>query len=585
MGSTTITLSSDQYQGEDTRVLDEVDWVRSYYDGVSGTVLTTLHAHTDSFLNTLPATSLKITDAQGLVLIADTFPDNFDTLTKPTNLQVTYATSRNGYKELVVHLHNYEENAITVSKVSLLSGIAESSIQPVVIEAGNHQVLLFDVSAINMGPTSVWTITLTLDDGTVSSFGGRLIKEHFPIEDWPKGDQDPYPVDECIPKNFDTLYNELHIDTHFYKHNTCGDDTDEAVFSAAVASQSTSNPWFLLPSETFWDEELEKVPPASAGPAILASALADEIDSSYEKAWEAWYRVLKQEENTAAVGSGPYPTYLGGHFNTLNGAFSGESDIQGMDYYVAGCAPHATAFMQTMRIQGAYDYLYNSRQNMKPLPTWGYSQAFCVDCWEHYALNGNELVVQMASVISAGAKGLMLFQSDIRSKTDEKQGNEKAWDQAGKFLASVKFMGESLRVSDVEGGKMTTSADPDHEAIVNVLGGPETSIVMFISVNCDGYSDVTCYVPGSPGRHWDWKNIVVDSTRVELPQNLITLAKSADKTLSEYFEVGEVHNGNFKTDPEDVSISIDESGSYTVEKMKLGTTGTVVRMFMLRAKQ
>ena len=169
MGSTTITLSSDQYQGEDTRVLDEVDWVRSYYDGVSGTVLTTLHAHTDSFLNTLPATSLKITDAQGLVLIADTFPDNYDTLTKPINLQVTYATSRNGYKELVVHLHNYEENTVTVSKVSLLSGIAESSIQPVVIEAGNHQVLLFDVSAINMGPTSVWTITLTLDDGTVSS--------------------------------------------------------------------------------------------------------------------------------------------------------------------------------------------------------------------------------------------------------------------------------------------------------------------------------------------------------------------------------------------------------------------------------
>ena len=144
-------------------------------------------------------------------------------------------------------------------------------------------------------------------------------------------------------------------------------------------------------------------------------SLADEIDSSYEKAWEMWYRVLKLEENTAAANSGPYPSYTGGHFNTFNGAFSGGSDIQGMDYYVAGCAPHATAFMQTMRFQGAYDYLYNSRQNMKPLPTWGYSQAFCTDCWENYALNGNELVGQMASVVSAGAKGLMLFQSDIHT--------------------------------------------------------------------------------------------------------------------------------------------------------------------------
>ena len=57
------------------------------------------------------------------------------------------------------------------------------------------------------------------------------------------------------------------------------------------------------------------------------------------------------------------------------------------------------------------------------------------------------------------------------------------------------------------------------------------------------------------------------------------------RALDKLIEIGEVHNGNFKTDPEDVSISIDESGSYTVEKMKLGTTGTVVRMFMLRVKQ
>merc|ERR1711871_1778709 len=230
-------------------------------------------------------------------------------------------------------------------------------------------------------------------------------------------------------------------------------------------------------------------------------------------------------------------------------------------------------------------YLYNSRQNMKPLPTWGYSQAFCVDCWEHYALNGNELVVQMASVISAGAKGLMLFQIDIRSKTDEKQGNEKAWNQAGEFLASVRFMGEALRVSDVEGGKLTTSANPDHEAIVNVLGGPETSIVMFMNINANGYSDVTCYVPGSGGRHWDWKEVVVDETTVELPQNLIGLAKSAGKTISEYYEIGEVKKGKFSDDPDNVELKIDDDGSYKVKGMKLGISGTVVRTFMLRVKQ
>ena len=60
-------------------------------------------------------------------------------------------------------------------------------------------------------------------------------------------------------------------------------------------------------------------------------------------------------------------TYDGGHSNRLNGAFSGVTDIQGMDFYIAGCAPHITAWAQDQRIQGAYDYLYNTRQNMKPL--------------------------------------------------------------------------------------------------------------------------------------------------------------------------------------------------------------------------
>ena len=584
MGQTTLILSSNQYKGDDTRVLDEVDWIRCYYDELSGTVLTTMHAHTDSYLQSLSTTALKVIDANGMELIHDNFPDSYDSLIQQATVQVTYTTSRKGYKELIVHLHNYGNNSVTINKVSLLSGILDSTIQPILLEANNHEVLLFDVSSFDMGPTSIWTITLTLDDGTMTSYGGRLIKEYYPIEDWPKSDQMPYPIEECNPDNFNILYDELYIDTHFYKHKTCGTDTDQLVFDAAVTSQDSDKPFFLFPSESFWTEEVEDVPPNSAASAILASALADEIDSSYENAWDMWFRVLKQEENTAAADSGPYPTYTGGHFNTFNGAFAGGSDIQGMDYYVAGCAPHATAFMQVMRIQGAYDYLYNSRQNMKPLPTWGYSQAFCIDCWENYALNGNELVTQMASVVSAGGKGIMLFQSDVRSKTDDKRGNEDAWNQAGEFLASVSFLRDYLRVSDVEGGKLTTSANPDHEAIVNVLGGPETSIVMFMNINANGYSDVTCYVPGSGGRHWDWKEVNVKETTIEMTQNLINLAKNAGKTPSEYFEIGEVAKGKFKDSPKDVEMIINDDGSYTLKNMKLGISGTVVRTFLLRVK-
>ena len=190
----------------------------------------------------------------------------------------------------------------------------------------------------------------------------------------------------------------------------------------------------------------------------------------------------------------------------------------------------------------------------------------------------------MASVVSAGGKGIMLFQSDVRSKTDDKRGNEDAWNQAGDFLASVSFLRDYLRVSDVEGGKLTTSANPDHEAIVNVLGGPETSIVMFMNINANGYSDVTCYVPGSGGRHWDWKEVNVKETTIEMTQNLINLAKNAGKTPSEYFEIGEVAKGKFKDSPKDVEMMINDDGSYTLKNMKLGISGTVVRTFLLRVK-
>lgn len=182
-------------------------------------------------------------------------------------------------------------------------------------------------------------------------------------------------------------------------------------------------PWFVLPSESYWTEDVGHLPPASAYNAIAAAFLGDESDDSFDKTWDVWTRQMKAEENMAASSDVRYATYDGGHVNHYNGAFAGVTDIQGMDFYVAGCAPHITFAVQTMRIQGSYDYLYTSRQNMKPIPSWGYTQAFCVSCWSGYPLNAGELLVQFASVISAGSKGIMLFQSDVNSK----QADENAW--------------------------------------------------------------------------------------------------------------------------------------------------------------
>jgi len=43
--------------------------------------------------------------------------------------------------------------------------------------------------------------------------------------------------------------------------------------------------------------------------------------------------------------------------------------VQGIDFYVAACAPHITAWGFGVPLRGAYDYLRNTRDNHMPLPT------------------------------------------------------------------------------------------------------------------------------------------------------------------------------------------------------------------------
>ncbi len=84
-----------------------------------------------------------------------------------------------------------------------------------------------------------------------------------------------------------------------------------------------------------------------------------------------------------------------------------------------------------MRIQGPHDYLFNTRENHKPLVTWGYSQAFYST-----PINSGELTAQVASVFAAGCKGMMLFQSD----ESQQSSNSNTWKAAENMLASFYFI-------------------------------------------------------------------------------------------------------------------------------------------------
>ena len=78
--------------------------MRCYYDKLTGSVITSLHVDSDDMLNSID--KHEVTDANGNTVVAAEQISASDSFQK-SKLQVTYATTRNNYKEMVIHMHNY----------------------------------------------------------------------------------------------------------------------------------------------------------------------------------------------------------------------------------------------------------------------------------------------------------------------------------------------------------------------------------------------------------------------------------------------------------------------------------------------
>ena len=291
--------------------------------------------------------------------------------------------------------------------------------------------------------------------------------------------------------------------------------------------------------------------------------MGDEVDSHYNNTFEQWVKALNRRLWYNAL-----PTYQGSHVNHYVGAFAGITDIQSVDYYCAGCAPHVTSDSEPMRIQGPHDYIFNTRQNHKPLVTWGYSQAFYSK-----PIHGNELIAQVASVFAAGCKGIQLFQSDITQKSS----NSDAWNDATYILSSFYEVREHLRIGDVEGAFLINGDDLSKLEMVSVIRSDGVMIVIVISTNCSGYNQVLC----TGGTHWYWKNYVIDSIDIQLPIDFVL-----DKNGQSDYMLQEVHRGDIHNSTNGVvnGVSLSYDSSTNIAKMKnvtMGENGDVFRVFMI----
>ena len=111
------------------------------------------------------------------------------------------------------------------------------------------------------------------------------------------------------------------------------------------------------------------VPFSTVTEDILAVSISIGDDTSPENAAKTWETVELAKSTLPFL-----MTYQGGNTTSYAGIFSGLTDIQGKEFYIAGCTNHITSYTSGMRIQSTYNYTKNTRDNQMPLPHWATTQ-------------------------------------------------------------------------------------------------------------------------------------------------------------------------------------------------------------------
>ena len=223
------------------------------------------------------------------------------------------------------------------------------------------------------------------------------------------------------------------------------------------------------------------------------------------------------------------PVYNGAKTNKNVGSFAGMTDIQGIDFYVAACAPHITRWGTHPPLRGAYDYLRNTRNNHMPLPTWQYAQGLHPG-WNKDGLLGlvhvqpdpQEILVQAMSVVAAGGKGIMWFQVN----QEEAAHSPARWDAVSDANWMIRGVRDYLREGDITGMAFT-----DGEAVVDMIRSGEALVVPVINLAVSrAPTDVACagaFLSEATVPHW----ILADQTLS------VTVTVPTDFGVAEIFEV------------------------------------------------
>jgi hypothetical protein len=483
-----------------------------------------------------------------------------------TPVPLTWVTVTDDFSSFVIHLKNTDTAAHTATRVLVngrdVLGGDTACIPDATVGAGEAVMWTVPLCA----PTeagAAWTVVVEFADAPPSVGVGRVLRPHYPVEAWTNGD-------DCAFSGDDATYFDKHLaagfDTNYMYRGGNGSCSYDPVAMINTVAPALSDFNVLIGDDFLAYPSPETT--ITEGSAVAGFLTGDESDG------EVYVGGAPQAELKAADARtlwGMYPAltvYNGGKTNKNVGSFAGMADVQGMDFYVAACAPHITNWGTHPPLRGAYDYLRNARDNHMPLTTWFYAQGLHGG-WNksgalgtiHVQPDAQEILVQAMSVVAAGAKGIMWFQTDMAEATHA----PKRWQAISDANWMIRGVRPLLREGDVTGRAMTSG-----QAIVDAIRSSRAIVVPIINLSVQkAPTDILCgaaFVSEATVPHWVLKDQTLDMV-VDVPD---------DFAVRDVFEVT-------ADSAKDLAFSYVVAGrAFTVSDVVL-SNAVPVRLFVLAA--
>ncbi len=409
-----------------------------------------------------------------------------------SSVLLTYLSVSEELETWLLHVKNTDSSSHHATKV-LLNGhdvlasdiacISNSRIDP------GESALWTIPSCIPITPGAPWTVVIEFED-TVPTVGvGRVIRPFFPIETWQNSSQCPFPGGNNEPEWDD--HRDAGIDTFMFSGSLADRcDLDYASFMAQTAPNTEHLHLLMDDDFTDWNDP--------SGAFINTDAIAGVMtgDESDGELYEDDGTPKPAGKAAKARVSWEYfpelPVYNGAKTNGHVGTVAGMADIQGIDLYVAACAPHITQWGIHPPLRAPYDYLVNTRNNHMPWTTWQYTQGLS-PAWNRTDLLGNkihaqpnpqEILAQGLMVAAAGGKGLMWFQTN----EDEAEHNPERWEAISQVSWMYRGVRHLLREGDITG---MVHSGPD--TLSEVIRSRDALVVVVINtLTTSGPTDISC---------------------------------------------------------------------------------------------